>query len=158
MSVDLKIVSRKSEFYGKTFKPYATYPANALGKAAYIQNYSNYWMEDGSFIRIKNLRLSYTLPENCCCGFCLLKVISVTCMALLVHMYWYCYLFFIHRLFCTMALVLLLFIQKRNNGQLCQAVTLISTMFMKTKITLQNFSNNNICSIKVGLGPDSARD
>lgn len=49
---------------GKTFKPYATYPANALGKAAYIQGYSNYWMEDGSFIRIKNLRLSYTLPEN----------------------------------------------------------------------------------------------
>jgi len=47
-------------------------------------------------------------------------------------LYWYCYLFFIHRLFCTTVLVLLLFIQKRNDGQLCQAVTLISTMLMKT--------------------------
>ncbi|MES2773822.1 MAG: TonB-dependent receptor [Bacteroidota bacterium] len=49
---------------GKTFKPYATYPANALGKAAFIQGYSNYWMEDGSFVRIKNLRASYVLPEK----------------------------------------------------------------------------------------------
>jgi TonB-dependent starch-binding outer membrane protein SusC len=49
---------------GKTFKPYATYPANALGKAAYIQGYSNYWMEDGSFVRIKNIRASYMLPEK----------------------------------------------------------------------------------------------
>src|SRR6187397_1232078 len=62
-------------------------------------------------------------------------------MALLVHLYWYCYLFFIHHLFCTMVLVLLLFIQKRNNGQLCQEVTLISTMFKKTKITLLKISN-----------------
>ena len=49
---------------GKTFKPYATYPANALGKAAFIQGYSTYWMEDGSFVRIKNLRLGYTLPQS----------------------------------------------------------------------------------------------
>jgi TonB-dependent starch-binding outer membrane protein SusC len=49
---------------GKTFKPYATYPATALGKAAFIQGYSNYWMEDGTFVRIKNIRLSYMLPES----------------------------------------------------------------------------------------------
>ncbi|CAN5807996.1 TonB-dependent receptor [soil metagenome] len=49
---------------GKTFKPYATYPANALGKAAYIQGYSNYWMEDGTFVRIKNLRAAYTIPAS----------------------------------------------------------------------------------------------
>ena len=49
---------------GKIFKPYATYPANALGKAAFIQGYSNYWMEDGTFVRIKNLRASYILPEK----------------------------------------------------------------------------------------------
>lgn len=49
---------------GKTFKPYATYPATALGKAAYINGYSNYWMEDGSFTRIKNIRLSYALPQT----------------------------------------------------------------------------------------------
>jgi len=49
---------------GKTFKPYATYPATALGKAAYIQGYSNYWMEDGTFVRIKNLRLAYSLPAS----------------------------------------------------------------------------------------------
>jgi TonB-dependent starch-binding outer membrane protein SusC len=49
---------------GKTFKPYATYPATALGKAAFIQGYSNYWMEDGSFVRLKNIRLSYMLPEK----------------------------------------------------------------------------------------------
>lgn len=47
---------------GKTFKPYATYPANALGKAAFIQGYSNYWMEDGTFVRLKNLRVSYSIP------------------------------------------------------------------------------------------------
>jgi TonB-dependent starch-binding outer membrane protein SusC len=49
---------------GKTFKPYATYSANAKGKAAFIQGYSNYWMEDGTFVRIKNLRAAYTLPNN----------------------------------------------------------------------------------------------
>jgi hypothetical protein len=49
---------------GKTFKPYATYSANAKGKAAFIQGYSNYWMEDGTFIRIKNLRAAYSLPNN----------------------------------------------------------------------------------------------
>ena len=47
---------------GKTFKPYAVFPATALGKATYIQGYSNYWMEDGTFVRIKNLRASYRLP------------------------------------------------------------------------------------------------
>ncbi|MEO6732289.1 MAG: TonB-dependent receptor [Ferruginibacter sp.] len=49
---------------GKTFKPYATYPATALGKAAFIQGYSNYWMEDGTFVRIKNLRAAYSLPAS----------------------------------------------------------------------------------------------
>ena len=49
---------------GKTFKPYATYSANAKGKAAFIQGYSNYWMEDGSFVRIKNLRIAYALPQT----------------------------------------------------------------------------------------------
>ena len=49
---------------GKTFKPYATYPATAQGKAAFINGYSNYWMEDGSFTRIKNIRLSYALPKG----------------------------------------------------------------------------------------------
>lgn len=49
---------------GKTFKPYATYSANAKGKAAFIQGYSNYWMEDGSFVRIRNLRLGYALPTK----------------------------------------------------------------------------------------------
>ncbi|MCU7550605.1 TonB-dependent receptor [Chitinophagaceae bacterium LB-8] len=49
---------------GKTFKPYATYSANAQGKAAFIQGYSNYWMEDGTFVRIKNLRASYSLPNS----------------------------------------------------------------------------------------------
>ena len=47
---------------GKTFKPYAVFPATALGKATYIQGYSNYWMEDGTFVRIKNIRASYRLP------------------------------------------------------------------------------------------------
>ena len=49
---------------GKSFKPYATFPATAQGKGAFITGYSNYWMEDGSFVRIKNLRLSYTLPQK----------------------------------------------------------------------------------------------
>jgi hypothetical protein len=49
---------------GKTFKPYATYPSTALGKGAFITGYSDYWMEDGSFVRIKNIRLSYMLPEK----------------------------------------------------------------------------------------------
>lgn len=49
---------------GKTFKPYATYPATALGKAAFIQGYSNYWMEDGSFVRIKNVNLSYNISDK----------------------------------------------------------------------------------------------
>lgn len=49
---------------GKTFKPYATFPATAQGKGAFITGYSNYWMEDGSFVRIKNLRLAYTLPQT----------------------------------------------------------------------------------------------
>jgi hypothetical protein len=49
---------------GKTFKPYATFPATAQGKGAYITGYSDYWMEDGSFVRIKNLRLAYTLPAS----------------------------------------------------------------------------------------------
>jgi TonB-linked SusC/RagA family outer membrane protein len=49
---------------GKTFKPYATYSANAKGKAAFIQGYSNYWMEDGTFVRVKNLRVAYTLPHT----------------------------------------------------------------------------------------------
>lgn len=48
---------------GKTFKPYATFPATAQGKGAYITGYSDYWMEDGSFVRIKNIRLSYALPS-----------------------------------------------------------------------------------------------
>ncbi len=56
--------SEKEPGDGKTFKPYATYPANALGKAAFIQGYSNYWMEDGTFVRIKNVRVSYALPEK----------------------------------------------------------------------------------------------
>lgn len=49
---------------GQIFKPYATYPANALGKAAYIQGYSTYWMEDGSFVRLKNLRVAYNIPGS----------------------------------------------------------------------------------------------
>jgi hypothetical protein len=49
---------------GKSFKPYATFPATAQGKWAFITGYSDYWMEDGSFIRIKNLRLAYTLPSS----------------------------------------------------------------------------------------------
>lgn len=49
---------------GKTFKPYATFPATAQGKGAYITGYSNYWMEDGSFVRIKNIRLSYAIPDK----------------------------------------------------------------------------------------------
>ncbi|MCW3090517.1 MAG: TonB-dependent receptor plug [Ferruginibacter sp.] len=49
---------------GKTFKPYATFPATAQGKGAFITGYSNYWMEDGTFVRIKNLRASYTLPAG----------------------------------------------------------------------------------------------
>jgi membrane protein len=60
-------------------------------------------------------------------GFCLLVAISVISMALLVHLYWYCYSFSIHLLFCIMVPVLLLFIQKRNNGQLCQVAKLIIT-------------------------------
>ena len=49
---------------GKTFKPYATFPATAKGKGAFITGYSNYWMEDGTFVRIKNLRAAYTLPAS----------------------------------------------------------------------------------------------
>jgi TonB-linked SusC/RagA family outer membrane protein len=49
---------------GKTFKPYATFPATAQGKGAFITGYSNYWMEDGSFVRVKNLRLAYSLPNS----------------------------------------------------------------------------------------------
>jgi TonB-linked SusC/RagA family outer membrane protein len=49
---------------GKTFKPYATFPATAQGKGAFITGYSNYWMEDGSFIRLKNLRVAYTIPSS----------------------------------------------------------------------------------------------
>ena len=49
---------------GKTFKPYATFPATAQGKGAFITGYSDYWMEDGTFVRIKNLRASYTLPAG----------------------------------------------------------------------------------------------
>ncbi|MES2649509.1 MAG: TonB-dependent receptor [Bacteroidota bacterium] len=48
---------------GKTFKPYATFPSTALGKGAFITGYSDYWMEDGSFVRIKNVRLSYVIPQ-----------------------------------------------------------------------------------------------
>lgn len=49
---------------GRTFRPYAIYPSTTQGKAAYIQGYSDYWMEDGSFLRIKNVRLGYKLPER----------------------------------------------------------------------------------------------
>lgn len=49
---------------GKTFKPYATFPATAQGKGAFITGYSTYWMEDASFVRIKNLRLAYSLPQS----------------------------------------------------------------------------------------------
>ncbi|MEI6946742.1 TonB-dependent receptor [Paraflavisolibacter sp. H34] len=49
---------------GKTFKPYATFPATAQGKGAFITGYSNYWMEDGSFTRIKNIRVAYSLPQG----------------------------------------------------------------------------------------------
>ncbi|MCH5597795.1 SusC/RagA family TonB-linked outer membrane protein [Niabella ginsengisoli] len=49
---------------GQIFKPYAIYPATTQGKAAYIQGYSNYWMEDGTFVRLKNIRLSYTIPAK----------------------------------------------------------------------------------------------
>ncbi|MGC4235502.1 MAG: TonB-dependent receptor [Niabella sp.] len=49
---------------GQIFKPYAIYPATTQGKAAYIQGYSTYWMEDGTFIRLKNIRLSYAIPAK----------------------------------------------------------------------------------------------
>lgn len=49
---------------GKTFKPYATYPATTQGKASYIQGYSDYWMENGTYLRIKNIRLGYRLPQT----------------------------------------------------------------------------------------------
>ena len=49
---------------GKTFKPYATYPSTAMGKGAFITGYSDYWMEDGSFVRIKNIRMSYLIPTK----------------------------------------------------------------------------------------------
>src|SRR5207302_3466030 len=42
---------------GKTFKPNAEY------KGMQTQ-FSNYWIEDGTFVRIKNLRLSYTIPPR----------------------------------------------------------------------------------------------
>lgn len=41
---------------GKTFKPNAEY------KGMQTQ-FSSFWVEDGSFVRIKNIRLSYTLPQ-----------------------------------------------------------------------------------------------
>jgi TonB-dependent starch-binding outer membrane protein SusC len=41
---------------GKTFKPNAEY------KGMQTQ-FSSYWIEDGTFVRIKNIRLSYALPK-----------------------------------------------------------------------------------------------
>ncbi|MDA3614392.1 SusC/RagA family TonB-linked outer membrane protein [Polluticaenibacter yanchengensis] len=49
---------------GKTFKPYATYPATAQGKGAFITGYSDYWMESATFVRIKNIRIAYTIPNS----------------------------------------------------------------------------------------------
>jgi TonB-linked SusC/RagA family outer membrane protein len=42
---------------GKTFKPNAEY------KGMQTQ-FSNFWIEDGTFVRIKNIRLSYTVPQS----------------------------------------------------------------------------------------------
>jgi TonB-linked outer membrane protein, SusC/RagA family len=42
---------------GRTFKPNAEY------KGMQTQ-FSSYWVEDGSFVRIRNIRLSYTIPQH----------------------------------------------------------------------------------------------
>ncbi|MEJ5963721.1 SusC/RagA family TonB-linked outer membrane protein [Pedobacter immunditicola] len=42
---------------GKHFKP-------SVNPSALVQSFSNYWIEDASYVRLKNIRLGYTLPEK----------------------------------------------------------------------------------------------
>jgi len=42
---------------GKHFRP-------SIKPTAMEQSFSNYWVEDGSWVRLKNIRLSYALPSK----------------------------------------------------------------------------------------------
>lgn len=43
--------------------PHASYPRLAYG-LAYNQRLSNFWLEDASYLRLKNIQLGYTLPNS----------------------------------------------------------------------------------------------
>lgn len=42
---------------GKHFKP-------SINPTALVQSFSNYWIEDATYVRLKNIRLSYSLPQS----------------------------------------------------------------------------------------------
>ncbi|MDT0687220.1 SusC/RagA family TonB-linked outer membrane protein [Autumnicola psychrophila] len=50
-------VSEENPGDGETFKPYLNYPGLQ-------RQFSDFWVEDGSYLRIANLRLGYTLSES----------------------------------------------------------------------------------------------
>lgn len=39
-------------------------PRIALGKTSNNLEYSDFWLQDGSYIRLKNMQLGYTLPPK----------------------------------------------------------------------------------------------
>ena len=58
---------------GKIFKP------RVIQNTVQAQG-SNYWVEDGSFVRIKNIRLGYNLPQN------LIKKVNVSALKVYVNL------------------------------------------------------------------------
>ena len=50
------------EDYWTPDNPDATMPALAIGKLATYPNSSTFWLHDGSFVRLKNVKFSYDIP------------------------------------------------------------------------------------------------
>src|SRR5207237_9279932 len=49
---------------GKVTNPNAKYPRLDVNDAAWSRQFSSYWVEDGSYVRLRSLQIGYNVPPG----------------------------------------------------------------------------------------------